>query len=135
MNLSWPFSSRVSGRYAVSGYLAVSRLPGFVRTLDRRTSLLAAEVAAQASECCWCIERCRHEVRQAGLSREQALTDREGTALAFVDAIARAEPGQLDELLLLRAQRHLSDAELSQLTAIVAEHHGLGSFDSTQADS
>jgi alkylhydroperoxidase family enzyme len=164
MNLLWPLSPRiaqwisyrvagaeplpVSGPHAITAYLALSRLPGFARPLDGRTSLLAAQLAAELSECRWCIERCRHDWRAAGLSQElyQRLTDysvsrvfteRERGALAFVEAVARSQicAGQPDELVLERARQIFTDAELAELTAIVAQHHCLESLDSNLSGS
>lgn len=127
----------MSPGWNLSGYLALSRLPGFAHTLDQRTTLLAAERAAELSGCRWCIERCRHDCRKAGLRGECVLTERERSALAFVEAAGRAEQsaGQPDELILQQARCCLSDAELAELTAIVAEHHCLESLDSNRSGS
>jgi alkylhydroperoxidase family enzyme len=130
--LGWP-ELRPSGRHAVDGYLALSRLPGFGRTLDSRTVLLAERLSAQLSGCQWCIDRTGHDWRVAGLPRQLLdqleaysrcglLSDRERAALAFVEAVARS-PATADDLHHSRAL--FSERELAELTAIVAEHHCL----------
>jgi hypothetical protein len=115
----------IFGPGVVSGYLALSRLPGIARTLDTRTSLLAAELAAELSECRWCIERCRHDCRKAGIAGERIYTERERAALAFAEAVARSEVSgkQSSGCMLEHARRYFSEVELAELTAIVAEHH------------
>lgn len=140
MNSVWALSGRVagwlsqrsrstelplSGSAVVRGYLALSRLPGIARTLDPRTALLAAELAAELSECGWCIERCRHECRKAGISKERIHSERERAALGFVEAIARSELTGQEPIgcVLQQARRYLSELELAELTAIAAEHH------------
>jgi hypothetical protein len=145
MNPAWPFARRIASRvwqrlarvsqprasrlFAVSGYIAMSRLPGFTPALDCRTSLLAAELAAQLSGCRWCIERARHECRKAGAAGQRIFTERERAALEFVEAVARSESTaeQPADHVLERARCFLSDIELAELTAIVAEHHCLES--------
>jgi alkylhydroperoxidase family enzyme len=121
--------SPISGPFAVSGYVALSRLPSCGHTLDRRTSLLAARLAAELSGCGWCIGRCRHDCRKAGISGDGALTDSERAALAFVETVTRSEAGAgpLDERVLDRARSFFADTELAELTAIAAEHHCLDS--------
>jgi alkylhydroperoxidase family enzyme len=129
--LGWAGVTRTSGRHAVVGYLALSRLPGFGGTLDSRTALLAGGLAAQLSGCRWCIDRAGHDWRMAGLpvqlldqlgaySSSSLFTDRERAALAFVETVARSpvSVGDMD-----RARAILSEVELAELTAIVAEHH------------
>jgi alkylhydroperoxidase family enzyme len=136
--LGWSVLSQTPGRHAVVGYLALSRLPGFGGTLDGRTVLLAEGLAAQLSGCRWCIDRTGHDWRMAGLPRQLLdelsaysgsglFSDREQAALAFVEAVARspANEGDMD-----RARAVLSEAELAELTAIVAEHHCLEAIDS-----
>jgi hypothetical protein len=120
-------SPRVSGSYAIPGYLAMSRLPGLPRSLEERTILLAAQLAAELSGCQWCIERCRHDCRTAGISEQRLLTKRERAALDFVGAVAQCpmEPRHPDEQLLQRVREVFTEAELAELTAIVAEHHCL----------
>ena len=137
-HLGWSGVTQTAGRHAIVGYLALSRLPGFGGALDGRTALLAGALAAQLSGCRWCIDRIGHDWRMAGLSRQlldelraysssRLVSDRERAALAFVEAVTRspASPGDLD-----RARAVLSESELAELTAIVAEHHCLEAIDS-----
>jgi hypothetical protein len=126
--------AQVAGSHAVSGYLALSRLPGIPHTLESRIVLLAARLAAELSACPWCIERCRHECRAAGLSGQLSLTERDRAALTFVEAVARSREvaGQPCESVLQRARCSFSETELADLTAIVAEHHCLETFTTNQ---
>lgn len=136
-HLGWSGVRQAPSRDAVVGYLALSRLPGFGRTLDDRTVLLAGGLAAQLSGCRWCIDRSSHDWRMAGLPRQlleqlgaysssDLFTDRERAALAFVEAVSRsaASPAEVS-----RARAVLSEGELAELTAIVAEHHCLETID------
>jgi alkylhydroperoxidase family enzyme len=131
--LGWSGVSPTPGRHAIVGYLALSRLPGFGGALDGRTALLAGALGAQLSGCRWCIDRTGHDWRIAGLpsqlldelrtySSSGPFSERERAALAFVEAVARASAnvGAMD-----RARAVLSESELAELTAIVAEHHCL----------
>jgi alkylhydroperoxidase family enzyme len=137
-HLGWSGVRQAPGRHAIVGYLALSRLPGFGGALDARTALLAGGLAAQLSGCRWCIDRTGHDWRMAGLpsqlldelsaySSSGFFSERERAALAFVEAVARspASPGDMD-----RARAVLSESELAELTAIVAEHHCLEDIDS-----
>ena len=137
-HLGWSGVKLTSGRHAILGYLALSRLPGFGGTLDSRTALLAGALAAQLSGCRWCIDRIGHDWRMAGLpvqlldelraySSSSLFTDRERAVLAFVETVARspASAGEMDQ-----ARAVLSESELAELTAIVAEHHCLEDFNS-----
>jgi len=132
-HLGWSGVSPTPGRHAIVGYLALSRLPGFGGALDGRTALLAGALGAQLSGCRWCIDRTGHDWRIAGLpsqlldelrtySSSGLFSERERAALAFVEAVARASAnvGAMD-----RARAVLSESELAELTAIVAEHHCL----------
>jgi alkylhydroperoxidase family enzyme len=137
-HLGWSGVRQTPGRHAVVGYLALSRLPGFGGTLDRRTALLAGGLAAQLSGCRWCIDRTGHDWRMAGLpmqlldelraySSSRLFTDRERAALAFVETVARSPASVAD---MDRALAVLSENELAELTAIVAEHHCLEDINS-----
>ena len=137
-HLGWSGETQTPGRHAMVGYLALSRLPGFGGTLDGRTVLLAGRLAAELSGCRWCIDRAGHEWRVAGLPRQLLaelkaystsglFTERERAALSFVEAVARS-PGSMADMS--RARELLSQSELAELTAIVAEHHCLEAIDS-----
>ena len=127
-----------SGGHALEGYLALGRRPGFGGTLESRTVLLAAALAADLSGCRWCIDRAHHDWRKAGLpahllgqlrayAGSRWFTSRERAALALVEAVAcaRASPSEIDH-----AREVLTDNELAELTVIVAEHHCLETIDS-----
>jgi alkylhydroperoxidase family enzyme len=137
-HLGWSGVRQTPGRHAIVGYLALSRLPGFGGTLDSRIALLAGALAAQLSGCRWCIDRIGHDWRMAGLpmqlldelraySSSGLFSDRERAALAFVETVARspASAGVMDQ-----ARAALSENELAELTAIVAEHHCLEDINS-----
>lgn len=137
-HLGWSGVRQTPGRHAIVGYLALSRLPGFGGTLDSRTALLAGALAAQLSGCRWCIDRIGHDWRMAGLpmqvldelraySSSGLFSDRERAALAFVETVARS-PASVGEMGQARAA--LSENELAELTAIVAEHHCLEDINS-----
>ena len=113
----------------VPGYIALSRLPNVTSSLDDRTALLAARLAAELSGCCWCIERTRHDCRRAGLASEPLSSDRDRVALALVRAIARAgsDARVLDESVLHQAERFFKASELAALIRIAADHHCLES--------
>jgi alkylhydroperoxidase family enzyme len=132
----------VSAHPKVAAYVALSRLPGFPHPLERRLAVLAAQLAAELGECRWCIERCRHDWREAGLSRElyqglaeyavsRVFTERERLALQFVEAVARSQQdaARCEDAAFSRARQLLTDGELAELTAIAAKHHCLESHD------
>jgi alkylhydroperoxidase family enzyme len=137
--IGWSESALVVGPRGLGGYLALSRLPGFGESLEPRMTLLARQLAAQLSGCRWCINRSEHDWRRSGLSSELLhqlasystsglYTARERAALAFVHAAAcSAESADY----LRRARVHLSETELAELTAIVADHHCLDTTDLT----
>ncbi len=119
----------------------MSRLPGFSRTLDRRTVLLVSQLAAESSGCRWCIERGRHDWRAAGLPQDllpalaihptsPLFTMRERAALAFVEAVAQARrcAGEVDEVVLHGVRQVFTEFELVELTAIIAGYHCLDSL-------
>jgi alkylhydroperoxidase family enzyme len=139
--LGWKPPSAVPRTHAVAGYLALSRLPGFGGTLDHRLGLLAGALAAELSGCRWCIDRARHDSRLAGLSPEllgkvsaysmsHGFSERERAALSFVETVSRSSLGLTDGRVLQRAREFLSEVELAELTAIVAEHHCAESLNS-----
>jgi alkylhydroperoxidase family enzyme len=120
-------------RHAVLGYLARAKMSGFSGGLDSRITLIARARAAQLSGCRWCMDRSEHDGRLGRLSPQllgdlstysssAEFSSRERAALAFVDAIAGPAYKTED---LDRARAVLSESELAELTAIVAEHHSL----------
>jgi hypothetical protein len=126
------------GEHAVAGYLALGRRLGCGATLESRTVLLAGALAAELGGCRWCIDRTRHDWRIAAFplhlldqlrldSGSSLLTSRERAAVAFVTAIAGTQTNRGD---IDVARQILSDNELAELTAIVAEHHCLEHVDS-----
>jgi hypothetical protein len=134
----WAAVPQSPGEHAVTGYLALGRRLGCGATLEHRTVLLAGALAAELGGCRWCIDRTRHDWRIAGFPlhlldqlrldvRSTLLTSRERAALAFVTAIAGPQTNRGDIDL---AREILSDNELAELTAIVAEHHCLEHVDS-----
>ena len=132
-------SPRVSAANAVGVYVALSRIPGFDATLDRRLVRLAAALAAQLSGCRWCIELSAHDARLAGLSpellarlraysRNEELDERERAALAVVEAVGCHRMQECGDQVLARARLYLTEHQLAELTAIAAERHCLDSI-------
>jgi alkylhydroperoxidase family enzyme len=133
----WARGTPSPGEHAVEGYLALGRRLGSGATLEPRTVLLAGVLAAELGGCRWCIEQTRHHWRIAGFplhllhqlrpdAGSRFFTGRERAALAFVTAIACERPSRGD---IDRARQILTDNELAELTAIVAEHHCLEHLD------
>jgi alkylhydroperoxidase family enzyme len=131
--LGWGTATLMPERHAVTGYLARASLSGFSGGLDIRITLIARARAAQLSGCRWCMDRTEHDGRLGRLSprllaelstysSSAELSNRERAALAFVEAIAGPAYNTED---LRRARAVLSEPELAELTAIVAEHHCL----------
>ena len=140
--IGWPEVARASSPGVIDGYLARSRLPGFGGSLEPRTILLARYLAAELSGCRWCIDRAEHDWRTLGSPRQLLsqiqgysssglFTIRERAALAYVEAVASSQTGAD---YLRQAQLHLSDTELAELTAIVADHHCLDFTDLEMPD-
>jgi AhpD family alkylhydroperoxidase len=132
----WLPPGPMPGANTLAGYLALGRMPGFSGTLDQRLGLLAGVLASELSGCRWCVDRSEHDARRAGLPRESLadlrtyttsplFTPRERAALAFVEAIGTAP--DWEGAVLERAHWYLTDQELAELAAIVAEHHCLES--------
>ena len=132
-------SGRVSAVHAITGYLALSRRPGFGGALDDRLGRLAAAFAAQLGGCRWCIEQSAHEARLGGLSpelvaqlrayyRSAELDERERAALAVVEAVGCHRMRESGELVLRRARQFFTEHQLAELAAIAAERHCVDSF-------
>lgn len=120
------------------GHLALGRRLGFELTLDRRTRMLSAQLAAELSGCRWCIERGRHDWRRARLPpillrrlRDHAtctlFDERERTALAFIEAVSRCgdRADALAESVLAEVRRSFSEGEIAELARCLADHHFL----------
>jgi alkylhydroperoxidase family enzyme len=116
----------------VYAYLALGRRPGNAGMVDERTRLMVRELAAERSGCRWCLDRVRHDWREAGLpvdllrrltrhASEAGLTERERAALALVEALARTGGAAGDSLA--RARHHFSERAMAELIACMAEHH------------
>jgi alkylhydroperoxidase family enzyme len=126
-----PASARVLPAYAALGRYQLHRAE-----LDPRLRLLVTQLAAERSRCRWCIERGRHEWREAQLSLDalRALSHyetsplfshRERAALRFTDAVTRYNEakGGMPLEPLLRARQHLSEPEIAAVTAAAAAQH------------
>ena len=117
-------------------YAALARYQLNRADLEPKLRLLVTQFAAERSRCRWCIERGRHEWRDAqlsldalrGLSRYETsglFSDRERAALRFTEALTRyseAEGGMPVEPLM-RARQHLSEPEIAAVTAAAAAQH------------
>ncbi len=120
------------------GHLALSRRPGFELTLDERTRLLVRQLAAELSGCRWCVDRGRHDWRNARLpsillrqlrsfDSSQLFTPRERAALGFARAALRAPDRQGDVAPeeLQEARRYFSEAQIAEIAGCLADHHSL----------
>jgi alkylhydroperoxidase family enzyme len=120
------------------GHLALRRRPGFDLTLDERTRLLVSQLAAELSGCRWCVDRGRHDWRNARLPSillrhlrsfdwSPLFTPRERAALAFARAALRApdRQGDVQPDVLQEARRHFSDAQIAEIAGCLADHHSL----------
>jgi alkylhydroperoxidase family enzyme len=120
------------------GHLAWRRRPGFDLTLDDRTRLLVSQLAAELSGCRWCVERGRHDWRNARLpsillrqlrthTSSELFSPRDRAALAFADAALRL-PGSHGEVpveVVQEARRYFSEAQIAEITGCLADHHSL----------
>ncbi len=120
------------------GYLALGRRIGFEQRLDPRTRMLAEQLAAELSDCRWCIERGRHDWRSARLPpilprrlRDHAtcplFDERERTALAFIEAVSRCDGTESSgaEAVPAQVRQFFSEGEIAELTRCLADHHFL----------
>lgn len=125
-----------SGPRVLPAYAALARYQAHLPDIDARLRILVSQLAAERSRCRWCIERGRHEWREAHLSVEilRALprydtsphfSNRDRAALRFTDAVTRYSDslGGLPVEALMRARQQLSEPEIVALTAVVAAHH------------
>jgi alkylhydroperoxidase family enzyme len=117
-------------------YAALARYQLHRSELETRLRLLVTQLAAERSGCRWCIERGRHEWREAQLSLDalralaryetsQLFSDRERAALRFTDAVTRYSEarGGMPLEPLMRARQHLSEPEIAAVTAVAAAQH------------
>ena len=117
-------------------YAALARYQLNRADLEPRLRLLVTQLAAERSRCRWCIERGRHEWREAQLPLDalRALShyetsaffsDRERAALRFTDAVTRysASNGGMPVEPLMRVRQHLSEPEVAAVTAAAAAQH------------
>jgi len=124
------------GPSVLPAYAALARYQLHRADLEPRLRVLVTQLAAERSRCRWCIERGRHEWREAQLSLDalRALSryetsplfsDRERAALRFTDAVTRYSEAQGGMPLepLLRARQHLSEPEIAAVTAAAAAQH------------
>jgi alkylhydroperoxidase family enzyme len=117
-------------------YAALARYRLGATELQPRLRLLVTQLAAERSQCGWCIERGRHLWREALLPAEalQALSQyptsphfstQERAALTFADALTRyaAADGGMPLEPLTSVREHFSEAEVAALTEAVAAMH------------
>ena len=123
-------------RKVLPAYAALARHQLHRAELEPRLQLLVTQLAAERSGCRWCIERGRHEWREAQLSLDalRALSryetsalfsERERAALRFTDAVTRYSEGNggMPEEPLMRVRQHLSEPEIAAVTAAAAAQH------------
>jgi alkylhydroperoxidase family enzyme len=98
--------------------------------------LLVTQLAAERSRCRWCIERGRHQWRDAqfpvdtlrALLRYETsagFSSRERAALRFADALTRYSEarGGMPLEPLARARQYLTEPEIAAVTAAAASQH------------
>jgi alkylhydroperoxidase family enzyme len=133
----WARKPRVAGGARVlTAYAALARYQPDTIDLEPRLRMLVTQLAAERSRCRWCIERGRHQWRDAHLSLDalRALsryetsavyTDRERAALRFADAVTRYDDrtGGMPLEPLTRARQHLTEPEIAAITGVVAGEH------------
>jgi alkylhydroperoxidase family enzyme len=120
------------------GHLAWRRRPGFDQTLDERTRLLVSQLAAELSGCRWCIDRGRHDWRNARLpsillrqlrdyDSSPLFNPRERSALAFAHAALRVPTcqGEVPPDVLQEARRYFSEGQIAEIAGCLADHHSL----------
>jgi AhpD family alkylhydroperoxidase len=101
------------------------------RTLDRGLKDLAVMAAAASIGCAWCLDfgyweaTMRHKVPAEKIRAvpnwrdSDVFTELERLVLAYAEAMTDTPPTVTDEMVA-RLRRHLSEAEVVELTAIVA---------------
>jgi len=122
--------------HVLPAYAALARYQLNHVDIEPRLRLLVTQLAAERSRCRWCVERGRHEWREAQLPLEalRALShyetsalfsDRERAALRFTDALTRysASEGGMPAEPLMRVRQHLSEPEIAAVTAAAAAQH------------
>lgn len=120
----------------VPAYAALARYRLGATALESRLRLIVTQLAADRSECRWCIERGQHLWREALLPRDllraldqyetsSLFSPRERAALAFADAVTRftAAAGGMPEEPLAAVRRYFSEHEVAALTEAVAAVH------------
>lgn len=125
-----------SATHVLPAYAALARYQLNRVDLEPRLRMLVTQLAAERSRCRWCIERGRHEWREAqlpldglrALSRYETsalFSDRERAALRFTDAVTRYSEakGGMPVEPLMRARQHLSEPEIAAVTAAAAAQH------------
>jgi alkylhydroperoxidase family enzyme len=98
--------------------------------------LLVTQLAAERSQCRWCIEQGRHRWREAQLPADlltalsqyptsRGFSEREGAALAFADAVTRYADatGGMPPEPLAAVREHFTEPEVAALTEAVASMH------------
>ena len=125
-------------RVGLLGHLALRRRPGFNLALDDRTRLLVSQLAAELSGCRWCVDRGRHDWRNARLpsillrqlrtyDSSPLFTPRDRAALAFARAAlcAPGRDGDVPPAMLQEARRFFSEGEIAEIAGCLADHHSL----------
>lgn len=125
-------------RIGLVGHLALRRRLGFEATLDDRTRLLVTQFAAELSGCRWCIDRGRHDWRNARFpsillrhlhrfGTSPLFTPRDRAALAFAHAALRGQEcaGEVPAEVFHEARRHFSEGEIAEIAGCLADHHSL----------
>jgi alkylhydroperoxidase family enzyme len=134
--LSAPPPARLPGPRVLPSYARLGRHLVGAAVLDPRLDLLVRQLAAELSECRWCIEQSRHRWRTAWLPlaalgalrhypTSPLFSPRERAALAFTEALSRYADhvGGIPDAVLAELRRYCSEQEVAALTSAVASEH------------
>lgn len=125
-----------SGPRILPAYAALARYQTDSAELEPKLRLLVTQLAAERSQCRWCIERGRHLWREANFpvdllrnvlryETSALFSNRERAALRFTDAVTRYSEarGGMPLEPLTRARQHLSEPEIAAITGAAASQH------------
>jgi len=125
-----------SGPAVLPAYAALARFSFGATELPQRLRLLVSQLAAERSECEWCIVRGRHLWREAQLPLDLLaaldafpasglFSDAERAALTFADALTRYSDavGGMPLEPLTAVRQHFAEPEVAALVETVAAMH------------
>ncbi len=122
----------------LSGYGALERATAKLHRLDERLKILAWLKTATLTQCEYCIDLGSQVARRSGLSDEQLLalpsyrtsalfTDLEKLVLDYAVGMSRT-PVEVPDALFDKLREHLDEAQLVELTHVIAMENMRGRF-------